>query len=217
MDPLVENNQEFIGKYGSRVYYYKDGELTSRAYFIPIQPGTAAQQARWAIWRAGVEAWQSLTTDQQEVWNKDAYWRKITGFNLWMSKWNKGEVDMLDKILIDTYTGDGTNNRIIDLGDIYDEVHIYNNEPVDKEEAGCLRAWAVQQSYGLIYEDIDDKVAAGETDGAADNFFQGKLFSPGDENKIKLGSNGTNKRGTNYSGWVYRIVAKKYRAIATLP
>lgn len=217
MDPLSLNNMSFVGKFGNRVYYYKNGELTSRLYFLPIQPGTAAQQKRWAIWRAGVEAWQSLTSAEKLQWDQDAYWRKYSGFNLWMSKWNKGEVDMLEKILIDKYTGDGTNNRELDLGDIYDEIHIYNCESIDKEEAGELTAWAIRNTYGLIYEDLDDKVAAGETDGAADNFFQGRMFSAGDENKIKLGSDASNKRGTNYNGWEYQIVAKKYRAIVTLP
>lgn len=214
---LIESNLEFIGKFEDRVYYYKNGILTSRVYVKPIQPGTAAQQYYWARWRAGVKAWQNLDTDQKKQLDIEAYRLKFSGFNLWMRRWIEGEVDMIDNILIDTYTGDGTNNRIIDLGDDFDEVYIYLERDIVKEAHGLAQAWAIRQTYGIIFEDFDDKSAAAVMMAGANAYWKGKLYTTGNESKIQLGSAGGNAWGTNKNTWTYRIIAKKFRQTSVLP
>lgn len=83
MDPR-ETSLESSGKLGNKVYYYINGEKFSRAYFIPVQPGTPAQLAWWLVFRNGVTAWQSLTAVQKETWNKKAKRHHFSGFNLFM-------------------------------------------------------------------------------------------------------------------------------------
>jgi hypothetical protein len=80
-------NIRTTGKIGARVYYYIDGQRTSRIYFVPIQPGTPAQLAVWQKFRAGVLAWQALTAEEKKNWNEKAYRIKIEGYNLFMSKY----------------------------------------------------------------------------------------------------------------------------------
>lgn len=82
-------NLDTIGKLGDRVYYKSQGEKTSRAYFIPVQPGTPAQAAWWKIFRAGVRKWQSSSPAIIQEWNERAKRWKMSGFNLFMSKYLK--------------------------------------------------------------------------------------------------------------------------------
>ena len=82
-------NLDTIGKLGDRVYYVSQGEKISRAYFIPVQPGTPAQLAWWKVFRQGVQQWQALNPTQVKVWNDRAKRWKMSGFNLFMSKYLK--------------------------------------------------------------------------------------------------------------------------------
>lgn len=217
MEIQTDVNLKTTGKIGDTVYYESNGEKKSRAYFIPVQPGTPAQLAWWEIFRDGVSNYKLLSPEVKAEWEEKAKALHIEGFNLFMSCWLKEEFDMISKVLLDTYTGDNTDNRIIDLGDNYDEVHIYLETPRDSDQLHIAEAYAFSLTYGTIQErDTIDKAIhmSGEY---ADLFWKGKMFSGGDETKIKLGSNGDSKRGCNYTGWIYRIVAKKYRVIHSLP
>lgn len=76
-----------VGKLKDKVLYYRrDGSYHERSYFIPVQPGTAPQVAWWNKFAAGVSAWQALTAEQKNEWNKKAYPLKMSGFNYFMRK-----------------------------------------------------------------------------------------------------------------------------------
>jgi len=87
---IKTSNIKTVGKLGSRVYYYRDGELVSRAYVIPVQPGTSAQKAWWKVFRDAVKAWHALTDAVRAVWNKKAIPYRISGYNLYISRTLKG-------------------------------------------------------------------------------------------------------------------------------
>lgn len=96
---LEKNTNLFIsGKLADRVYYTRDKVLRDRAYVIPVQPGTPIQLARWALFRAGVRYWQGLNQTEKDDLDKDAYRLQYTGFNLFMSRWMRGEITMLKSI-----------------------------------------------------------------------------------------------------------------------
>ena len=82
-------NLDTIGKLGDTVYYRSNGVKKERAYFIPIQPGTPAQAAWWQVFRNGVVQWHALSPAQEKVWNNKAKRWKMSGFNLFMSKYLK--------------------------------------------------------------------------------------------------------------------------------
>ncbi len=82
---LVEEiNLRLTGKVDDRVYWEKDGEKISRAYFIPVQPGTGAQLTWWNIFKQGVLNWQAFTQGQKDIYNARAKRYRMSGFNLYM-------------------------------------------------------------------------------------------------------------------------------------
>ncbi len=85
-------NFGFSGKVGNRVYFEIDGVRFSRAYFIPVQPGTPPQVARWTKFRDGVTSWHSLNSGQREAWNKRAINYRMTGYNLYLSYWLRDKI-----------------------------------------------------------------------------------------------------------------------------
>lgn len=215
----IEENINFDvnGKVLDSVYYRINGVLTKRAYFIPVQPGTPDQLAWWEIFRDGVKNYQLLSDQEKADLRKQATPLGMEGFNLFMSNWLKGEFDMISKILNDTYIGDNTDNRIIDLGDDYDEVHIYLETDKNFDVMHLCEAYALGLTHGIFNEENEIEKTVHRSGSPGDFLFQGKMFTPGDETKIMLGSNGASARGTNNTGWVYRIVAKKYRVSHNLP
>lgn len=84
MDIHTKTNIRIVGKIDTRVYYYWRGDLRSRAYFIPVQPGTGAQLTWWNVFKQGVINWQNLTAPQKEEYNIKAKRFKFSGFNLFM-------------------------------------------------------------------------------------------------------------------------------------
>lgn len=210
-------NLKTTGKIGNTVYYESNGEKKSRPYFIPVQPGTPAQLAWWEVFRDGVSNYQLLSSEVKAEWEEKAKPLHMEGFNLFMSRWLKEKFDMISKILLDTYTGDGSSSRILDLGDDYDEVNIFLEEAKSKLEVHLISAYAYLSTYGASYQEDADGNAQHVSQAEADVYFKGKMFTSGDETKIKLGGGGTNRRGTNFNTWTYRIVAKKYRVAHSLP
>lgn len=89
MSIYTETNLRITGHVNTRVYYYWRGELRDRAYVIPVQPGTPAQQAWWLKFRQGVTAWQVLTAVQKKQYNDRAKRYKFSGFNLFLREWLK--------------------------------------------------------------------------------------------------------------------------------
>ncbi len=122
---------------------------------------------------------------------------------------------VLSKVLIDTYLGNDWNDREIDLGDDYDEVHIYLEEDKNYNAHHAVEAYAVRGTYGHSWNHATiTAVHASMAD--ANPYFQGKMTGA-DVNKIKLGSEGDWATGTNVGGNTYRIIAKKYSTVQTLP
>lgn len=80
---------KITGHLQDRVYYYLDHVLTSRSFFIPVQPGTPAQLARWEIFSEGVLTFQNLSETEKKSWNQSAVRFQVSGFNFFMSKYLK--------------------------------------------------------------------------------------------------------------------------------
>ena len=112
-------------------------------------------------------------------------------------------------VLLREYTGDDTNNRLIELDDWYEVVEIRQvsgnceNSDTHLVMAGCIqhRYWARWWNQGDL-----KSYHAGEAD--ADTVFQGRN-GPWDT-RIQLGSGGALTYGTNQTGVVYLITAYKF-------
>jgi hypothetical protein len=112
-------------------------------------------------------------------------------------------------ILDHTYEGDGTNDRLIDLGDDYDQGWIFMEEVLAGNVEHMALAHWFEDTYGVF-----ENVAGGPTRHHAMSggsiYFKGKDVDP---NKINVGGNGAAVGGCNTNGRTYRIVAYKYAAM----
>ena len=116
---------------------------------------------------------------------------------------------IIKKVFIDTYEGDGTDNKILDLRDDYSEIHIYIEESVGGG-SHFVSAYAIGGTYGLTFMHNSDDENRHYAQASANTLWQGKVFELGHYNEIKLGSSGASSYGTNYNGWTYKIIAYKY-------
>lgn len=116
----------------------------------------------------------------------------------------------IGKVLIRDYTGDDTNDRVIDLGDDYDRIEIRPRSSWTTAHWHMAFAIAIRTAYDLTYRtNIEMKH---ECMAAANNHWQGKMTG-GDANKIKLGAIGNDSPGTNKIAHDYRILAMKFSEV----
>lgn len=117
----------------------------------------------------------------------------------------------LTRVRLIDYTGDGTNDRVIPLGVVCDEVKIIRTDVRNPAVDHLATAYATRDTYAVYYEDGAAGAVAHAGGGLADAMWQG--FNPARDSVI-LGSAGGNSKGTNQNAVTYRIVAKKYRSMA---
>jgi hypothetical protein len=120
--------------------------------------------------------------------------------------WDK--LDALLKVIDHTWEGDDTNDREIDLGDDYDYIAIWQEEPGAYNADHAALAYAFRSCYGDFYEHATSRCSHDAQGGVA-YFFQGKMTGA-DADKIKLGSIGDSTRGFNQSGYTYRLLGRKF-------
>ncbi|MHC4713644.1 MAG: hypothetical protein ACYTAN_10310 [Planctomycetota bacterium] len=111
-----------------------------------------------------------------------------------------------------TWEGDGSNDRPIDLGDDYDLIFIFLEEPAVAAANHPAMAYAFREAYGHFYEDSLSK-AIHLAMSSADPYWQGKMTG-GDATKVKLGSGGGSTIGVNAVGKTYRLVGIKFDSMA---
>lgn len=73
-----------VGKLGNRVYYFWRGDYRSRAYVIPVQPGTASQKKTWLRMKKKMKDWRMLNPPVQLYWNELAKPLQMSGMNLYL-------------------------------------------------------------------------------------------------------------------------------------
>lgn len=78
-----------VGRLGSFVYYLRHGQMISRPFYVPTQPGTPSQLQRWQVFRDGVSAWRLLSPEEKATWNQRGARRNYEGFNAFMSAYLK--------------------------------------------------------------------------------------------------------------------------------
>ena len=114
-------------------------------------------------------------------------------------------------VLIRDYTGDNTNNRVIDLGDDYDLVVVFGASNAASTTQHGAVAVALGDTFNSMYRDAADffhTVGVSVTTN-----WQGKM--PGaDAEKIKLGGVGGAQTGFNNGSKLYRILALKFAGVA---
>ena len=75
---------KFFGIYQIRTRYGRRVQSLEK-YYVPTNPQTVPQQANRAKFTSAVTAWQNLTSTQKEVYNKQAKYKSLSGYNLYIS------------------------------------------------------------------------------------------------------------------------------------
>jgi hypothetical protein len=112
------------------------------------------------------------------------------------------------KAIDHTWEGDGANDRVIDLGDDYDFILVWQEEDGAYNTDHCAMPYAFKNCYGNFYEHSTDRTSHNSMT-SANSHWQGKMTGA-DASKIKTGTLGSSIRGTNYSGYTYRLLGLKF-------
>lgn len=73
----------------SKKYYFGKPYISKMKFYRPTNPQTIRQQNWRVIHAYGTFLWQNKDTEQQEPYKLRAYRLKMTGYNLWLSRWLK--------------------------------------------------------------------------------------------------------------------------------
>jgi hypothetical protein len=119
----------------------------------------------------------------------------------------------VEKVIDHTWEGDGSTNRVIDLGDDYDLILVWREEDDDTDTDHPAMAYAFGTCYGHFMNQSSPAAAAhrGQAGLLSNQSWQGKLFG-GDANKIKLGTSGAGNT-FNGSAKTYRLVGFKFTSL----
>jgi len=84
MELANETSLRTVGHVDNKVYYYIGNKQYSRAYVIPVQPGTGAQRAWWEWFKHYHFLWQGLSQGEKDALDVRARPFHFSGFNLYM-------------------------------------------------------------------------------------------------------------------------------------
>lgn len=129
--------------------------------------------------------------------NSGAYWESPGG-------------ELEDVKLLD-YTGDGTNDRVLALGAVFDTVKIIMKGNLMTSVDHLAVAYAVREDHQVFYHKGTVDAVRHVGGSFANGMFQG--FNPA-RDSVVLGSTGGTSIGTNLDATGYRLVAKKFRSMA---
>ena len=119
---------------------------------------------------------------------------------------------IVEEAIDHTWPGDGTDDRVIDLGADYDMIRIWNEESRYYDVDHAVEATAFKTFYGILYQDGVAEKTKHKQLAVANGTWQGKVAGGGGTT-IKLGSNGTTATGLNVSGETYRLFALRFSAM----
>lgn len=66
---------------------YPPQRIIKNEYYFPTNRQTVPQQANRQKYADGVAAWQTLTDEQKDVYNKRAEYKKFSGYNLFLKEY----------------------------------------------------------------------------------------------------------------------------------
>lgn len=117
-----------------------------------------------------------------------------------------GSAPAVQAITTTDYTGDGTNNRVIDVGIAADMVLIFPRDNRSEAFNHLGLAYAVGNAHGVFYHDSTDRYVKHESMLSADDYFKGIHTGT----TIQGGSSGSDDWGINANAREYRALAFKF-------
>lgn len=78
------------GRTGNVIYYNVKGHQYARAFSIPRNPRTVAQQRNRATFAEAVKLWQGLSPEEKSYYNLMAEGKPASGYNIFISMQMKG-------------------------------------------------------------------------------------------------------------------------------
>ena len=90
LNPAIDS---ISGAIGGIVLYERFGRTVMRAYIIPPNPRTPAQQANRSRFRDAMASWRRLPDEEKDTYNRKARKLGMTGHNLYISRYMKAYTD----------------------------------------------------------------------------------------------------------------------------
>lgn len=102
---LKSNIKSIHGRTGNLIYYNVKGYQYARAYSIPLNPRTEAQQQNRTRFAQAVLLWHKLPHDEKTVYDRLTIGKSFSGYNLFISNHMKGITHEKIMLLIDRLEG----------------------------------------------------------------------------------------------------------------
>ncbi|HRZ26229.1 MAG TPA: hypothetical protein P5346_10625 [Spirochaetota bacterium] len=134
LNPVINS---ISGGVGHLVFYERYGKTIMRAFIIPPNPRTPAQQANRSRFRDAMGSWRQLPDEEKDSFNRTARRLGMTGHNLYISRYMKRNRDN------DADSCRSDAKRIHEDGDIQTcrPVHSCPSFSPGEKEAGRMRAF----------------------------------------------------------------------------
>jgi hypothetical protein len=87
---LAPHIKSLHGRLGNIIFYNVKGNQYARAWSMPRNPRTAAQQKNRKTFTEAVKLWQSMSPGEKEAYNIMARSKPLSGYNLFISMHMKG-------------------------------------------------------------------------------------------------------------------------------
>ena len=86
------------GNMGRIVHYNRYGQQYCRVHVMPKNPRTECQQAVRATFADAVRSWQQLDSVEKARYNRKVRYKKMTGYNLYISTFMKANAPSTQKM-----------------------------------------------------------------------------------------------------------------------
>jgi len=89
LNPVIDS---ISGSVGDLVFYKRYGRTVMRAWIMPPNPRTPAQQSNRSRFREAMTSWRALPDYEKDSYNRRARKFSMTGHNLYISRYMKGMI-----------------------------------------------------------------------------------------------------------------------------
>jgi len=137
------------GSVGRLVFYSRFGKTIMRAWIIPPNPRTPAQQANRSRFRDAMLSWRQLPDEEKDSFNRKGKKLGMTGHNLYISRYMKGTAgaERVQTATAPAYRGTRSATPNLALSKLPHSCPCF---ALREKEAGRMRAFTLHNLYRSV-------------------------------------------------------------------
>ena len=124
------------GRIGNFIYYNVNGYQYARSFTIPINPKTPVQQINRNAFGKAAKLWQSIPEEDKSFYNRLAYGKPLSGYNIFVSMQKRGISTEVLKLI----HRHKRYNRYIDPSYILRDTSVYTSSLLDNSGVSAYKS-----------------------------------------------------------------------------